>query len=129
MSSGNDKEPRNPFHPLLLITGLFFVVTTLAYAVLPMLEAQQGIVADPDDTSLRGSLRNHGWKWILIELILIVIFGLGLMLLDRARLRRLQNQPQEDTIPPQSNSQSSDEVNHEQSQNEDRETTQGNQST
>jgi hypothetical protein len=81
-----DKEPRNPFYLLLLLTGLVFILTALAYAVVPVLEEKardQGVVPPP--APWRDALREEGWKWLLVEVAVLVIFGLCSMGLDRYR--------------------------------------------
>lgn len=79
-------EPRNPFYLLLLVVGLIFIVTVLAYAVIPVLE-QKAMDAGtmPPPSPFRDSLRLHGWKWVLAEVALLVILGLASMGLDRWR--------------------------------------------
>lgn len=80
------KEPRNPFYLLLLIVGLVFIVTVLAYAVIPVIE-QKAMDAGqmPPPSPFRDALRNDGWKWVLGEVVLLVILGLASMGLDRWR--------------------------------------------
>jgi hypothetical protein len=95
------REPRNPFYFLLLLTSLLFVVTALAYAVVPVLEekARDAGQAPPPDP-WRDSLRRDGWLWLLCEVAAMVVFGLLSMLLDR--LRRLQKERAESTMGPPS---------------------------
>jgi hypothetical protein len=92
-------EPRNPFYLLLLLVSLLFVITALAYAFVPMLE---GMAYDAGNdiahSVVRDSLVNHGWLWLLCELIAMVIFGLLSMGYDR--LRTLQKERAAKTIPP-----------------------------
>src|ERR1051325_9519359 len=79
-------EPRNPFYLMLLIVGLIFVVTVLAYAVVPMIE--QGAMdkgTRPPPSPFRESLNKDGWKWVLVEVAALVILGLLSMGLDRYR--------------------------------------------
>ncbi len=113
-----ESEPRNPFHPLLLITGLFFIITALAYAVVPMLEKESSM--STPSSGIRESLRVHGWKWLLVELALLIIFGLGLMLLDRSRLKKEQEEGKIHATEPKT----STTVQHETSET-DREASQG----
>jgi hypothetical protein len=92
-------EPRNPFYTLLLIASLCFVVTALAWAVVPTLEEKAraaGAVVPPSD--LRDALRDHGGTWLLIEVAAMIVFGLLSMGLDR--LRRLQKEHSAATISP-----------------------------
>lgn len=78
------KEPRNPFYLLLLIAGLVFILTALAYAVVPVLEEKardQGVVPPP--SPWRDALRENGWRWLLWEVAVLVVLGLASMSLDR----------------------------------------------
>jgi hypothetical protein len=79
-------EPRNPFYLLLLIISLFFVLTALAYAVVPVLEQKAREAGqEPPPSPFRDSLREDGWKWLLIEVAAMVVLGLLSMGLDRWR--------------------------------------------
>jgi hypothetical protein len=92
-------EPRNPLYLLLLLAGLVFVVTALAYAVVPTLE-QKAIDAGqaPPPSPFRDALRADGWRWLLCEVGVLIVLGLASMALDR--LRALQKERREGTIPP-----------------------------
>lgn len=92
----NPREPRNPFYLLLLVASVAFIVTALAYAVVPALE-QKAIDAgqDPPPSPFRDSLRHDGWKWLLIQVAVIVVLGLLSMGLDRYRRYREENR-----VPP-----------------------------
>src|SRR5262249_11954842 len=92
-------EPRNPLYLLLLLAGLLFVVTALAYAVVPALE-QKAIDAGqvPPPSPFRDALRADGWRWLLYEVGLLIVLGLASMALDR--LRALQKERREGKIPP-----------------------------
>jgi hypothetical protein len=95
----NDPEPRNPFYLLLLLASFAFVISALAYAVVPTLEdkaKQAGEVPPP--SPLRDALRTDGWKWLLIEVAAMVILGLLTLGLDR--LRRLQKERAQAKITP-----------------------------
>ena len=95
-------EPRNPLYLLLLLVSLLFVLTALAYAFVPALEdkaAQAG--AEVPASPFRNALRRDGWKWLLYELGGMLLLGLSSMWLDQKRLRRLQNQGREGTMPAQ----------------------------
>jgi hypothetical protein len=85
-------EPRNPLYLLLLVSGLIFIATVLAYAVVPMLE-QKAMDAGqmPPPSPFRDALRNDGWKWVLIEVGVIVILGIASMGLDRYRRWKKEN--------------------------------------
>ena len=92
-------EPRNPFYLLLLLASFLFVLTALAYAVVPTLEEkamQAGEVPPP--SKIRDALRRDGWKWLLVQVAAMVVFGLLSMGLDR--LRRLKKERAEARISP-----------------------------
>ena len=81
-----EKEPRNPFYVLLMIAGLLFTLTAVAYAVIPVLEEkaiEAGNPPPPDE--FRDALRTEGWKWLLWLVLGVVVFGLLSMGLDRLR--------------------------------------------
>jgi hypothetical protein len=79
-------EPRNPFYVLLLISGLVFVATVMAYAVVPMIEEKaKDAGQNPPPSPFRDALRQDGWKWVLAELAALVVLGLLSMGLDRYR--------------------------------------------
>lgn len=80
------KEPRNPLYLLLLMVGVVFALTAVAYTIIPVIEdkaLQAGKVPPP--SPWRDALRHHGWRWLLIELALLVVLGLLSMGLDRYR--------------------------------------------
>src|SRR5262245_24471876 len=87
-------EPRNPFYLLLLLVSLLFVMTALAYAVVPVLE-QKAIDAGqrPPPSPFRESLREDGWLWLLIEVAAIFVLSLLSMGLDRLRSLRQEQPP------------------------------------
>ena len=92
-------EPRNPLYFLLLLASLLFVVTALAYAIIPVLEEKARDAGEPPPASaFRDALRNDGWQWLLYEVGAMVLFGLLSMGLDR--LRRLQKERAAATMPP-----------------------------
>jgi hypothetical protein len=92
-------EPRNPFYFLLLIASLVFVLTCLAYGVVPVLE-QKAVQAGqpPPPSPLREALNADGWKWILYELAAMAVFAILSMGLDRRRIGRKEHAPA--TISP-----------------------------
>ena len=91
-------EPRNPFYLLLLLASFLFVVTALAYAIVPTIEEKAISVGEiPPPSPWRDALRKDGWKWLLYELAAMIFFGLASMGLDR--LRRLQSERSAATIP------------------------------
>jgi hypothetical protein len=84
-------EPRNPFYFLLLLAGLLFTATALALAVVPVLEQKAADAGQPPPPSaFRDALRADGWRWLLYELAVMVVFALLSMGLDR--LRSLQKE-------------------------------------
>lgn len=92
-------ELRNPFYFLLLLASLVFVVTALAYGVLPVLEQKAADAGQPAPPSpFREGLNDHGWKWLLVELAAMAVFGVLSMVLDR--LRSLQKERAAATMPP-----------------------------
>ena len=79
-------EPRNPFYFLLLLASLVFVLTALAYAVVPVLEEKAKEAGEvPPPSPFRDALRADGWKWLLLEVAAMIVFGLASMGLDRWR--------------------------------------------
>ena len=79
-------EPRNPLYLLLLIVCTIFVLTVLAYALVPVLEQKaRDAGTEPPPSPFRDSLRNDGWKWVLAEVAVLVAVGLASMGLDRYR--------------------------------------------
>jgi hypothetical protein len=95
----NPSEPRNPFYLLLLLASLVFVVTALAYGLVPVLEEKAAEAGNPPPPSaFRDALRADGWKWLLIEVAVMAVLSLLSMGLDR--LRSLQKERAQGTIPP-----------------------------
>lgn len=79
-------EPRNPFYILLLLISLAFVMTALAYAVVPVLEQKAREAGEePPPSPFRDSLRESGWKWLLYQVAGMIVAGLASMGLDRWR--------------------------------------------
>ena len=96
-------EPRNPFYLLLLLASLLFVITALAYALIPTLEDKaRAAGAEVPPSDLRTSLKEDGHRWLLYEVGVMIVFGLCSMGLDR--LRRLQKERKAATISPANNS-------------------------
>jgi hypothetical protein len=92
-------EPRNPFYFLLLAASLLFVLTALAYGLLPVLEQRAAEAGQPPPAStFRDALHRDGWKWLLYEVATMFVLGFLSMGLDR--LRSLKNEASEKTIPP-----------------------------
>jgi hypothetical protein len=95
------REPRNPFYLLLLLASLLFVITALAYALVPVLEEKARDAGQPPPPSAwRDALRQDGWRWLLVEVAAMMVLGLASMGLDR--LRRLQKERAEATMLPPS---------------------------
>jgi hypothetical protein len=91
-------EPRNPFYLLLLLFSLAFVVTAFAYTFVPMLEQwAREAGEEPPPSPFRDSLREYGWKWLLVEVAAMIVVGLLSMGLDRWRRYR---QEQSSGSPP-----------------------------
>jgi hypothetical protein len=84
---------------LLLIAGAVFVVTALAYAVVPVLE-QKALEAGqaPPPSPLRDALRAYGWIWLLVETAVVAALAVASMVWDR--LRSLKKERAQATIPP-----------------------------
>ena len=90
-------EPRNPLYLLLLVAGVIFVVTALAYAVVPVLEQKAADAGQPPPPSaFRDALRADGWKWLLAELAVLAVLAIASMVWDR--LRSLQKERAEAKI-------------------------------
>jgi hypothetical protein len=92
-------EPRNPLYLLLLVAGLLFTVTAVAYAVVPVLEQKAAAAGQPAPPSeMRMLLRARGATWLLWELGVLVVLGLASMWLDHRR--SLQKGQSDGTIAP-----------------------------
>ena len=90
-------EPRNPFYLSLLVISLSFVLTALAYAVVPVLEQKAREAGEePPPSPFRDALREDGWKWLLYEVAAMIVFGLASMALDRWRRFRQQRRKDEE---------------------------------
>jgi hypothetical protein len=95
----SSSEPRNPLYLLLLLASLLFVLTVLAYAFVPILEEKAADAGQPPPPSeFRDALRADGWRWLLYEVGVMIVLGIASMALDR--LRTLQKERAERTIPP-----------------------------
>jgi hypothetical protein len=92
-------EPRNPLYLLLLLASLLFVLTALAYTMVPVLE-QKAIEAGqtPPPSPWRDALRADGGRWLLYEVAAMIVLGIASMGWDR--LRSLQKERAEKTISP-----------------------------
>ena len=79
-------EPRNPLYLLLLVAGVVFAVTALAYALIPVLEQKAADAGEPPPPSpFRDALRADGWRWLLVEVAVLTALGVASMVLDRLR--------------------------------------------
>jgi hypothetical protein len=79
-------ELRNPFYLLLLLASFLFVITALAYAIVPALEEKAKEAGQlPPPSPLRDALREGGWKWLLAQVAVMIVLGLASMGLDRYR--------------------------------------------
>jgi hypothetical protein len=97
--TSNQSEPRNPFYLLLLLASVLFVVTALAYGLIPVLEEKAAEAGSPPPPSaFRDALRADGWKWLLVQLAAMAVLSLLSMGLDR--LRSLQKERADGTISP-----------------------------
>ncbi len=91
-------EPRNPLYFLLLLVSLLFVMTALAYAVVPVLEQKAAEAGNPAPPSpFRDRLRADGGTWLLGEVAAMIVVGLLSMGLDR--LRALKKEHAAATMP------------------------------
>lgn len=70
-----EREPRNLFFDLLIPASVIFVVTVLAYSLVPW-------------HTLPAWFQEHGWKALLVEVAVIIVLGLASMVLDRMRSLR-----------------------------------------
>src|SRR5947209_1419007 len=79
-------EPRNPFYILLIVVSLAFVLTALAYAVVPVLEQKAAEAGQkPPPAPWRDALREDGWRWLIYQGVAILVLGGLSMGLDRWR--------------------------------------------
>jgi bacteriorhodopsin len=93
------REPRNPLYLLLLLASLLFVVTALAYALVPVLEQKAADAGQPPPPSeFRDALRKDGWRWLFYEVGAVVVLSIASMAVDR--LRTLQKTHSQVTISP-----------------------------
>jgi hypothetical protein len=97
--SMTNREPRNPLYLLLLLASLLFVVTALAYAIVPVLEQKARDAGQPPPPSeFRDTLRKNGGSWLLYEVGAVIVLSVASMAGDR--LRTLQKPKSEVTMPP-----------------------------
>src|SRR5262245_23196524 len=92
-------EPRNPFYLLLLVVSLLFVLTALAYGVVPVLEQKAASAGQPPPPSpFRDAWRHDGWKWLLGAVAGMFLLGFLSMGLDR--WRSLKRERAAERFPP-----------------------------
>jgi hypothetical protein len=85
-------EPRNPLYLLLLVVGVLFCVTALAYAVVPVLEEKaRAAGAVPPPSEFRESLNKNGGTWLLVEVATLIVLGLASMAVDHFRRIRKES--------------------------------------
>jgi hypothetical protein len=95
----SSREPSNPVYLLLLVVSFTFVITALAYALVPVLEQKAADAgAPPPPSAFRDALREGGGRWLLYQLAALVVLGLLSMAVDR--LLSLQKERRERTMPP-----------------------------
>ena len=81
---------RNPLYLLLLVVGLVFVMTALAYAVVPVLEQKALEAGEPAPPSpFRDALRADGWKWLLYEVAVLIALSVLSMVWDSLRALKI----------------------------------------
>ena len=81
-----NNEPRNPLYLLLLLVGVLFCVTALAYAVVPILEEKAREAGQiPPPSPFREALNQNGWLWLLVEVAALIVLGLASMAVDHFR--------------------------------------------
>ena len=99
-------EPRNPFYIMLLIGGLVFIVTVLAYAVVPVIEQKAmdagNFVPPREESWFRNGLHHDGWKWVLAEVAVLIVLGFLCMGLDRYRRWKQESCNQSDATKVES---------------------------
>ena len=90
---------RNPLYLLLLLAGLDFAVTALGVAFVPVLEEKAIEAGEPPPPSeFRDALRVQGWKWLVYEVVVVIVLAIASMAWDSRR--SLQNAPGQATISP-----------------------------
>jgi hypothetical protein len=92
-------EPRNPFYALLMLCCVVFMITALAMVFVPALEDKaREAGAEVPPSPFRAALHSDGWRFLVVEVAGILLFGILSMGLDRVRrLRRERAQP---SLPP-----------------------------
>ena len=99
----NATEPRNPLYLPLLGACVLFVMTALAYALVPTLQEKAFEAGVSTEASpFRDALLANGWKWLLYEVAAVIVLGVACMGLDRWRTARKERAERQQ--PPQNKS-------------------------
>lgn len=89
----------NPFYILLIIVSFAFVITALAYAIIPVLEQKASEAGQqPPPAAWRDALRSDGWVWLLGLGSAVCLLGVLSMGYDR--LLRAIDSAQRSEPPP-----------------------------
>lgn len=83
------KEPVNPFYAALLVLGILFSITAIAYFVMT-LRGVAPAVTEEESHPLMTFLDTHGVSLMGGELALLAVATVGAMWLDGVRYRRQQ---------------------------------------
>ena len=81
------KEPINPFYPVLVIVGIVFLITACAYGVMAFRGARSGPSMDGTSNGLMVLMRHHGGKLLAGELLALALSSFAAMGLDQYRGR------------------------------------------
>jgi formate hydrogenlyase subunit 3/multisubunit Na+/H+ antiporter MnhD subunit len=85
----NSPEPRNPLYLPLLAVCVLFIMTALAYALVPTLEEKAFEAGmSKAHSPFRDALLIDGWKWLLYEVAAVIALGIACMGLDQWRSSR-----------------------------------------
>jgi hypothetical protein len=89
----NSPEPRNPLYLPLLGACVLFVMTALAYALVPTLQEKAFEAGMPAGHSpFLDALLADGWKWLLYEVAAVFVLGIACMGLDRWRTAKRERE-------------------------------------
>ena len=73
---------------MLVPAGVVFVITALAYAIIPTLEDRAAAGGNvPPPSAVREALRENGWWWLLIQAGVLVILSIAAMVSDARRTK------------------------------------------
>lgn len=83
------REPRNWFFSLLVPVGVVFVMTALAYAIIPTIE-DRAIQAGtpPPPSAIRDALREDGWIWLLVQAGIVAALSMAAMVWDQLVIQK-----------------------------------------